>query len=116
MNASMQPADRAALALGVASLVSTVFVISGGIWVFFTMSPATVPIALVLGLIACLAGWLGRPALAVSCGAVFVLAAIIVVADVALGAGLLGVNPSTAFLWVGLGSGLLAVGSAPRDD
>jgi hypothetical protein len=105
------PRDRAAIALGVASLVSAVFALIRGDLEFVTMRGGGVVVALTLGVLSIAAGWLGNRVLALVAGAAFLVAAVVLL--VLLGAngngGFLGGNASTFSLWLGLGIGLLAV-------
>jgi hypothetical protein len=108
--------DRAAVALGAASLVSTVFTLTDGDpWRMVTMPAAAVVVALVLGAVACAGGLSGRALVVRAMGAAFLLAALVVLLELALGTGWTKANASTLSFWAGLGMGLLAAGFAPRD-
>jgi hypothetical protein len=106
--------DRAALALGVASLVSLVFLVVGGAFGFVTIRSWGIVVAVLLGLLAVAGGWTGRRTLTVVAGAGFVAAAVVQVVGWAGESNVLGGDGSTVSLWLGLGVGLLAVGLAPR--
>jgi hypothetical protein len=74
-------------------------------------------VALVLGLLAVVASWLGEPMLILSAGVGFLLAAAIQLGMLASGgAGVIGGNASTFSLWLGLGVGLIAIGMVPRPE
>lgn len=88
-----------AFALGVASLVSTVFVGASGDWRF---------VAVALGLLACVAARLDRPPLTLAVGALFLVAALLVLAEMTFGFRLTGGNGSVFSVWLGLGAGLVA--------
>jgi hypothetical protein len=105
--------DRAALALGVVSILSAGFVFVEGNLQLVQIRAAGLVVSLVLGLLAVAAGWLGERALILATGAGFLLAAGIQLVMLAGGAGsFLGGNASTFSLWLGLGVGLIAVGLA----
>jgi hypothetical protein len=108
--------DRAAVALGLASIASIVFAPLRGELGFVAFDGVgAIVVAVVLGALGGLAGWLVRPALAVLAGAAFVVAAILQVVLIATDTTWLGGQISTSSLWLGLGVGLLAVGLARRD-
>ncbi len=112
----MRAPDRFALALGVASVLSAVFVnVHGDPWQLVKMTAQAVPVAIVLGLLAGLSGILGRPAAQTAVGGLFVLAALVVPAELAFGWSLTQGSASTLSLWLGLGIGLLAAGLTPRE-
>jgi hypothetical protein len=74
-------------------------------------------VALVLGLLAVVAGLLEERALTLATGLAFLLAAVVQLALlVGRGSGLLGGNASTFSLWLGLGVGLVAIGMVPRPE
>jgi hypothetical protein len=105
--------DRAALVLGVVSIVSAVFVFVHGTFQLVQIGAAGLVVALVLGLLAVVAGWLDERTLMLAAGAGFVIAAAVQLVLLAGGSsGFLGGNPSTFSLWLGLGVGLIAVGLA----
>lgn len=108
--------DRAAVVMGTASIASVVFGIEGlGDFRFVWLSGVSIVVALVLGLLALLAGALARPALAIMAGIAFVAAAIVQVVSAATGNDWLGADLAATSLWLGLGVGLLVVGSVPRE-
>ncbi|MFD1930977.1 MULTISPECIES: Rv1678 family membrane protein [Nonomuraea] len=112
----MRAADRFALALGIASVLSAVFVfVHGDPWQLVKMTAQAVPVAIVLGILACLAGILRRPPMQTAVGALFVLAALVVLAELAFGWSLTGGSASTSSLWLGFGIGLLSAGRTPRE-
>jgi hypothetical protein len=110
--------DRAAVALGAASLVSALFAFARGDLEFVTVRAGGVVVAVVLGVVAVVAGWLGNRLLALACGAAFLVAAVVLLA--LLGArgngGFLGGSASTFALWLGLGTGLIILGATPRAE
>jgi len=109
--------DRAALALGAVSIISAAFALVQGDLQLVQIRAAGLVVALVLGLLAVVAGWLGEPTLILAAGAGFLLAAAVQLAMLAGGgAGLLGGNASTFSLWFGLGVGLIAIGMVPRPE
>jgi hypothetical protein len=109
--------DRAVLMLGVVSVVSAVFVLVHGNFQLVQIRAAGLVVALVLGLLTVVAGWLDEPTLMLAAGAGFLLAAAVQLALLAGGSsGLLGGNASTFSLWLGLGVGLIAVGMVPRPE
>jgi hypothetical protein len=70
-------------------------------------------VALVLGLLAVVAGWLDERTLMLAAGAGFLIAAAVQLVLLAGGgSGFLGGNASTFSLWLGLGVGLVVVGLA----
>jgi hypothetical protein len=109
--------DRAALVLGAVSIVSVAFAFVQGDLQLVQIRAAGLVVALVLGLLAVVAGWLGERTLILAAGAGFLLAVAVQLGMVAGGgAGLLGGNASTFSLWLGLGVGLIAVGMVPRPE
>jgi hypothetical protein len=114
---SPQALDRAAMLLGGVSIASAAFVFVHGDLQLVQIRAAGLVVALVLGLLAVVAGWLGEPALILATGAGFLLAAALQLGMLAGGgAGLLGGNASTFSLWLGLGVGLIAIGMVPRPE
>ena len=109
--------DRAALVLGAVTIISAAFALVQGDLQLVQIRAAGLVVALVLGLLAVVAGWLGEPALILAAGTGFLLAAAVQLAMLAGGgAGLLGGNASTFSLWVGLGVGLIAIGMVSRPE
>jgi hypothetical protein len=109
--------DRAALVLGVVSMVSALFVFVHGNYQLVQIRAAGLVVALVLGLLAVVAGLLEERALTLATGVAFLLAAVVQLGLlVGSGSGLLGGNASTFSLWLGLGVGLVAIGMVPRPE
>ncbi len=104
---------RAILAIGVASVVSVLFSFVRGPFQFVWLSSTGVAIAVVLGLLACVAGWLRSRTLTLAAGAAFLLAAVLLMVLLLRGGFLIG-NASGFSLWLGLGVGLVVLAlSAP---
>jgi hypothetical protein len=109
--------DRAAMVLGAVSIISTAFVFARGTFQLVQIGAAGLVVALVLGLLAVLAGWWDEPTLMLAAGTGFLLAAAVQLILLAGGiGGLLGGNASTFSLWLGLGVGLIAIGLVPRPE
>jgi hypothetical protein len=109
--------DRAVMLLGGVSIISAAFVFVHGDLQLVQIRAAGLVVALVLGLLAVVAGWLGEPTLILSTGVGFLLAAAVQLGMLASGAaGLIGGNASTVSLWLGLGVGLIAIGMVPRPE
>jgi hypothetical protein len=106
--------DRAAMWLGVASLASAVFAAISGTFDFVQVRGWGIAVAVVLGGLALVAGWVARPALAALAGAGFLAAAVVQVVLWAAGGNFLRGDGSTVSLWLGLGVGLLVTGLADR--
>jgi hypothetical protein len=105
--------DRAALVLGLVSILSAVFVFVHGTFQLVQIGGAGLVVAVVLGLLAVVAGWLDERTLMLAAGAGFLIAAAIQLVLLGGGSsGFLGGNASTFSLWLGLGVGLIAVGVA----
>jgi hypothetical protein len=108
---SLDALDRAVLVLGLVSIVSGLFVFVDGTFQLVQIRAAGLVVALVLGLLAVVAGWLDERTLMLAAGAGFLLAAAVQLALLAGGgSGFLGGNASTFSLWLGLGVGLIAIG------
>jgi hypothetical protein len=108
---SLDALDRAALVLGLVSIVSGVFVFVDGTFQLVQISAVGLVVALVLGLLAVVAGCLDERTLMLAAGAGFLLAAAVQLALLAGGSsGFVGGNASTFSLWLGLGVGLIAIG------
>jgi hypothetical protein len=106
--------DRVALVLGVVSIVSALFVFVDGSFQLIQIRAGGLVVALVLGLLAVVAGLLKERALVLATGVAFLLAAAVQLGLLAMGSsGLLGGNASTFSLWLGLGVGLIAIGMVP---
>jgi hypothetical protein len=101
---------RATVALGVASLLSALFYFVKGAFQFVWLPGAGVAVAVVLGLLACVAGWLGNRLLTLVTGAAFLVAAVVLMVQLTRGGFLIG-NGSAFSLWLGLGVGLVVLGS-----
>jgi hypothetical protein len=113
---AMTRPDRAAVALGAASLVSVVFTFTNGDpWQMVAVPAPAVAVALVLGAAACLGGLFSRALVVRAAGGAFLLAALVVLLELALATDWTEGDASTMSLWAGLGMGLLAAGFAPRD-
>jgi hypothetical protein len=110
--------DRAAMVLGVVSLISAAFVFVHGTFQIVQIGGIGLVVALVLGLLAVVAGWFNERTLMLAAGAGFLLAAAVQLSLLAGGSsGLLGGNASTFSLWLGLGVGLIAIGvGVPRPE
>jgi thiosulfate dehydrogenase (quinone) large subunit len=109
--------DRAAMLLGGTSIISAAFVFVHGDLQIVQIRAAGLVVALVLGLLAVVAGWLREPTLILSTGVGFLLAAVVQLSMLAGGgAGLMGGNASTFSLWLGLGVGLIAISMVPRPE
>lgn len=109
--------DRAALVLGLVSIASAVFVFVHGTFQLVQISAAGLVVALVLGLLTFVAGWLEERALVLAAGIGFMLAGAVQLGLLARGSsGFLGGNTSTFSLWLGLGVGLIAIGMVPRPE
>lgn len=107
--------DRAAVALGIASIASVVFAFEGlDDFRFMTVSGASIAVALGLGALAVAAGATGSRLLSVLAGLGFGAAALLQLIATATGADWLGGNLSTMSFWIGLAAGLLISGVAPR--
>ncbi len=104
---------RATIAIGVASLVSGLFYFVQGKFQFVWLPGVGAAIAVALGLLACVAGWLGNRLLTLAAGAAFLLAAVVLMVLLVRGGFLIG-NGSAFSLWLGLGVGLVTLGLADR--
>jgi hypothetical protein len=112
-----RPLNRAAIVLGVVSIMSAAFVFVHGTLQLVQIGTVGLVVALVLGLLAIAAGLLAERTLMIADGVGFLLAA---TAQLMLlaggGGGFLGGNASTFSLWLGLGAGLIAIGLVPRPE
>jgi hypothetical protein len=106
--------DRVAVTLGTVSVLSAGFVVVRGDFQFVRIRGWGVTVAVVLGLLAVVAGWTARTGLVVAAGAGFLVAAAAQVVVWASEGTWLGGDGSTVSLWLGLGVGLLVTGLAPR--
>jgi hypothetical protein len=104
------------IALGVASLASAAFALVEGDLEFVTMGGAGAGVALALGALAVVAGFLGNRRLGLAAGAAFLVAAVVQLGLLAAtgNGGFLGGSASTFALWLGLGTGLVLVCLADR--
>ncbi|MFI6595921.1 hypothetical protein ACIBHX_06720 [Nonomuraea sp. NPDC050536] len=102
---------KAAMVLGIVSLVSAVLVlVSNARWQFVSMTWRTAIVAVVLGVLAIVVSRLGRARLVAVVGLIYLLAALVQLVELGVGAHWLGGTGSTVSLWLGLGAGLLALG------
>lgn len=109
--------DRAAIVLGVAALLSSLFALTTGgpgPVDLVHLGGAGVVVLLVLGALAVLGGVLRRHVLVLLAGAGLILAAVLQLALLGRNANFLGGNASTMSLMGGLGLGLLAIGLTNR--
>ena len=105
------------MVLGAVSIISIAFVFMRGTFQLVQIGAAGLVVALVLGLLAVLAGWWDEPTLMLAAGTGFLLAAAVQLILLAGGiGGLLGGNASTFSLWLGLGVGLIAIGLVPQPE
>jgi hypothetical protein len=104
------------MVLGAMSIISVAFVFVHGTFQLVQIGAAGLVVALVLGLLAVLAGWWGEPTLMLAAGTGFLLAAAVQLILLAGASGVLGGNASTFSLWLGLGVGLIAIGMVPRPE
>ncbi len=106
------------MVLGAVSIISAAFVFVHGTFQIVQIGGAGLVVALVLGLLAVVAGWFNERTLMLAAGGGFLLAAGVQLGLLAGGSsGLLGGNPSTFSLWLGLGVGLIAIGmGVPRPE
>ena len=111
------PFDRAAVVLGAAALVSTVFALTAGgpqPVDLIHVRRVGVVVLIVLGALAVLGGMLRRVLLVIAAGTGLVLAAVLQLLQVGRASNWLGGDGSTLSLMGGLGLGLLAVGLTNR--
>jgi peptidoglycan/LPS O-acetylase OafA/YrhL len=113
----MHPLDKAALALGLASIASVVFTWKDlGDFRFMTVGGASIAVALAVGALAVLGALIGRRSVEALAGLLFAAAAAVQLTAASLGEQWLGANLSTMAFWLGLAIGLLLVGLTGRDD
>jgi hypothetical protein len=105
--------NRATIVIGSTSALSSLFFFVRGTFQFIWLPAAGAVIALLLGLLACLAGWLGNRVLTLAVGGAFLLADIALLALLVRHGFLIG-NGSAFSLWLGLGAGLVTLGIADR--
>ncbi|QHK19772.1 hypothetical protein GU243_08565 [Pseudarthrobacter psychrotolerans] len=109
--------DRAAVVLGAAALLGSLFALSTGGPApldLIHVRGAGLIVIVALGVIAVLGGVLGLRVLVIVAGTAFVAAAVIQLLQAGQEVNWLGGNGSTLALMGGLGFGLLAVGLTPR--
>jgi hypothetical protein len=112
-----QALDRAAMVLGLVSIISAAFLFVHGTFQLVQIGAVGLVVAIVLGLLAIAAGLLAEGTLMIAGGVGFLLAGAAQLALLAGGSsGFLGGNASTFSLWLGLGAGLIAIGSVPRPE
>ena len=112
-----QALDRAAMVLGLVSIISAAFLFVHGAFQLVQIGAVGLVVAIVLGLLAIAAGLLAERTLMIAGGVGFLLAGAAQLALLAGGSsGFLGGNASTFSLWLGLGAGLIAIGSVPRPE
>jgi hypothetical protein len=101
--------DRAAFALGIASLASAVAGLPRGTFGFIHPGPGGFVVVVVLGGVAAVGGWYGRRMLIGAAGIAYLLAAVAQAALIGRHGDVLGGDGSTVSFWLGLGVGLLAL-------
>lgn len=105
------------MVLGAVSVASAGFLWVRGDFQFVQMRGGGLVVALAFGALAGVAGWLASRVLTVAAGAGFLLAVVVQLVLLAGGSGgFLQGNGSTVSLWLGLGTGLVAVGAAPQQN
>lgn len=109
--------DRAAIVLGLVSIISAAFLLVHGTFQLIQIGAVGLVVAIVLGLLAIASGLLAERMLMIAAGVGFWVAGAAQLALLAGGSsGFLGGNASTFSLWLGLGAGLIAIGSVPRPE
>lgn len=106
--------DNATVALGLVSLASLFSLLLAGDLRFAVITGPAIGVAVVLGVLAVIAGATSQPWLAAVAGAAFVVAAIVQVVLVSVREPWLGGNASASAVWLGLGVGLLVLSRARR--
>lgn len=107
--------DRAALALGLASVASLVFAFEGlDEFRFIAIGGPSIAVALGLGALAVAAGLTGVRILALLAGLGFAAAALLQLIAAANGERWLQADLATMSFWLGLAVGLLLVGLSPK--
>jgi hypothetical protein len=109
--------DRATLVLGAVSVFSAFLALASEEWAVVRVHRGAVLVAVVLGLLAGVAGWLANRLLTLTAGVLFLVAATVLLVLLALhsSGGYLDGNASTFSFWLGLGIGLVVIGLTPRD-
>ena len=117
MTTTRSALDRAVVTLGAASVLSSALAFASEDWEFIRMHRGAALVALLLGLLAGVAGWLASRMVAVIAGGGFLLAALVLLVLLAShgNGGYLDGSASTFALWLGLGVGLVVLGLTPRD-
>jgi hypothetical protein len=106
--------DRAAVVLGVVSLLGALVGRPGGTFAFIHLGHHGYLVALVGGLLAGVAGWFGLRPLVLVTGAGFLAAAVVQALLIGRHSDPFGGDGSTVAFWLALGIGLLALGLTPR--
>jgi hypothetical protein len=106
--------DRAAVVLGIVSLVGAALGGLKGKFGFIHLGHHGYLVVLILGVLAAVAGWLGLRLLVLAVGAAFVVAAVVQALLIGRHGDPFGGDGSTVAFWLGLGVGLLALGLTPR--
>jgi hypothetical protein len=106
--------DRAALTLGVVSLVGAVVGRPGGTFAFVHLGHHGYLVALIGGVLAGVAGWFGLRPLVLGVGVAYLVAAVVQALLIGRGSDPFGGDGSTVAFWLALGIGLLALGVTPR--
>jgi hypothetical protein len=105
------------MVLGLVSIISAAFLFVHGTFQLVQIGAVGLVVAIVLGMLAIAAGLLAERTLMIAGGVAFLLAGAAQLALLAGGtSGFLGGNASTFSLWLGLGAGLIAIGSVPRPE
>jgi len=106
--------DRAAVALGVVSLVGAVVGRPGGTFAFVHLGHSGYLVVLVGGVLAVVAGWFGLRPLVIGVGVAYLAAAVVQVLLIGRHSDPFGGDGSIVAFWLALGIGLLALGLTPR--
>jgi hypothetical protein len=106
--------DRAAVVLGIVSLLGALVARPNGTFAFIHLGRNGYLVVLILGLLAAVAGWFGLPLLVTATGAAYLIAAVAQALLIGRHGDPIGGDGSTVAFWLGLGVGLLALGLTPR--
>jgi len=106
--------DRAAVALGVVSVIGALVGRPGGTFAFVHLGHHGYLVVLVGGILAGVAGWFGLRPLVIGLGVAYVVAAVVQALLIGRRSDPFGGDGSTVSFWLSLGVGLLAVGLTPR--